>query len=276
MDKIKRHYMPKYFLQPTHPITICVIGCGGTGSLVIPRLARMDYALKKLGHPGLHVTAYDSDIVDENNPGRQNFTENDIGDFKASNLIEKANYAYSLEWQCFNHNFSPNQIPEFNIVVSCVDNAKFRVDFHKKIRSIKTTFSGAASYKTPLYWIDCGNGKDFGQVIVSTIPKIEQPEKSAFETIKELPSVIDLYPEILKQDNKETQGIEGCSMAESLNNQDLFINDRIAVEACETINKMLRFFYLSFNGTIINQARLVSAPIKLPDEKKKRFKSKAS
>lgn len=50
------HYTDSYLLSPYHPVSVFVIGAGGTGSQVVTNLARMDVALRSLGHPGLHVT----------------------------------------------------------------------------------------------------------------------------------------------------------------------------------------------------------------------------
>ena len=59
----KIHFTDRYLLNPRHPVTVFVIGAGGTGSQVITNLARMNMALQALGHPGLHVTVFDPDTV---------------------------------------------------------------------------------------------------------------------------------------------------------------------------------------------------------------------
>ena len=66
----KIHFTDKYLLSPYHPVTVLVAGAGGTGSQVITNLARMSVALQALGHPGLHLTAFDPDTVTEANIGR--------------------------------------------------------------------------------------------------------------------------------------------------------------------------------------------------------------
>ena len=47
----KIHYTDNYLLSPHHPVSVHVIGAGGTGSQVATNLARMDMALRALGHP---------------------------------------------------------------------------------------------------------------------------------------------------------------------------------------------------------------------------------
>ena len=52
------HFTDHYLLSPHHPVTVFVIGAGGTGSQVVTNLARMNKALQSLGHVGLHVTVF--------------------------------------------------------------------------------------------------------------------------------------------------------------------------------------------------------------------------
>lgn len=52
------HYIDNYLIDPQHPVTVNLIGAGGTGSQVLTCLARLDVTLRALGHPGLSVTLY--------------------------------------------------------------------------------------------------------------------------------------------------------------------------------------------------------------------------
>lgn len=47
------HYIHNYLLNPQHPVTVNLIGAGGTGSQVLTNLARLDVTLRALNHPGL-------------------------------------------------------------------------------------------------------------------------------------------------------------------------------------------------------------------------------
>lgn len=96
----KIHFTDRYLLNPRHPVTVFVIGAGGTGSQVITNLARMSMALQALGHPGLHVTVFDPDTVSQSNIGRQLFSETELGLNKAVSLVTRINrffgYAHGL------------------------------------------------------------------------------------------------------------------------------------------------------------------------------------
>lgn len=73
-----RHYIDQYLLDPNHPVTVLLVGTGGTGSQVLNNLGKMSHALRQLGHPGLYVVAVDDDIVSEANLGRQSFSQSDV------------------------------------------------------------------------------------------------------------------------------------------------------------------------------------------------------
>lgn len=94
----KIHYTDSYLLSPYHPVTVHVIGAGGTGSQVATNLARMDMALRALGHPGLHVTVFDPDTVSEANIGRQLFSASEIGLNKAVVLVTRINRFFGDTW----------------------------------------------------------------------------------------------------------------------------------------------------------------------------------
>ena len=140
------HFTDRYLLNPRHPVTVFVIGAGGTGSQVITNLARVSMALQALGHPGLHVTVFDPDMVSQANIGRQLFSETELGLNKAVSLVTRINrffgYAWTAEPQCFPiRNFSENSTA--NIIITCTDNIRSRLELWKFLKKVrKENFSG--------------------------------------------------------------------------------------------------------------------------------------
>lgn len=262
--KTKVHYTNSYMMDPSHPITITVIGCGATGSLLIPKLARLDFALKQFDKPGLHIKVFDGDIVEEHNCKKQNFFTYDVGDFKASNIVGKVNKTYGLQWEAINKFVNENTAAIVsNIVITCVDNASVRMSLKKMFDNHKTNHS-RNDYKKFMYWLDCGNGNNFGQVVLGTIGDVEKYKGiSSYEVIQKLPDVVDLFGDLNVSDTKEAQGMDSCSFLESLAQQDLFINDQVSNEASKILWTLLKNNVITFNGVIINQESGRTVPIML-------------
>ena len=133
-------------------VRIEVYGCGGTGSHILNGLARMSKALKDLGHPGIHVTAYDPDKVSYDNVGRQAFYDADVGQYKSKVLIERINLYYRQTWRAITKQAPSSS--KADIAIACVDTISSRSKIAK------------AKYKEGAYIIDCGNAKASGQVIL--------------------------------------------------------------------------------------------------------------
>ena len=162
------HYIDNYLINPQHPVTVNVIGAGGTGSQVLTCLARFDTALRGLGHPGLFVTVYDPDTVTEANIGRQLFSPSDIGLNKAQGLVTRMNNFFGNGWKAV-----PDIYPAIlkdarrdnlaNITITCTDNVKSRLDLWNTLKAVPV--SEYRSYETPLYWMDgrAGNGTEENQ-----------------------------------------------------------------------------------------------------------------
>lgn len=72
-EKTKIHFTDNYLLNPTNPITVNLIGAGGTGSKVLTALLEINESLIALGHAGLSVRLWDDDIITTANLGRQRF-----------------------------------------------------------------------------------------------------------------------------------------------------------------------------------------------------------
>ena len=130
----KIHYTDRYLLNPYHPVTVFVIGAGGTGSQVATGLARISVALQALGHPGLHVTVFDPDTVTEANIGRQLFSGSELGLNKAVALVTRINRFFGFSWEAKGQRYplkasADREEPALaNIIVTCTDNIRSRMN----------------------------------------------------------------------------------------------------------------------------------------------------
>lgn len=188
------HYTDSYLLVPQHPVTVNLIGGGGTGSQVLTNLARLDVTLRALGHPGLFVTLYDPDIVTEANIGRQLFGYSDLGLNKANCLITRINNFFGNDWKAVPA-FYPSNMKDArqehlaNITITCTDNIKSRIDLWNVLKALPQY--NYTNYQTPLYWLDFGNTQTSGQVVLGSIPKkIKQPTSQIYQTV---PSLRHMY-----------------------------------------------------------------------------------
>ena len=92
------------FLMPSSMrndrISVALIGLGGNGGQMLTGLAKLHQAMIALGHPaGLHVTAFDNDLVSESNVGRQLYYATDVGQNKADVLVQRVNRCYGLDFE---------------------------------------------------------------------------------------------------------------------------------------------------------------------------------
>lgn len=126
-------------------MTVHVIGAGGTGSQVATNLARMDMALRALGHPGLHVTVFDPDTVSEANIGRQLFSASEIGLNKAVVLVTRINRFFGDTWTAESRRYpvrkagKDNKGRWANIIITCTDNIRSRLDLWRLLKTAGTS-----------------------------------------------------------------------------------------------------------------------------------------
>ena len=251
------HYTHPYLLNPGHKVTIDLAGIGGTGSQVLTGLARMNEALSGLGHPGLHVRAWDADNVSSSNMGRQLFSPADLGQNKASVLITRVNRYFGYDWQARHENYTGKETS--NIVITCVDTVKARLNIHSKIY-FSAHRKSIADTNEAYYWLDLGNLQKTGQVVLGSLRSIPQP-KSEHKRKLVLPTVVEKFPQI-KRIKDENQG-PSCSLAEALEKQDLFINSTLAQYGCNLLWKLLREGMIKYHGCFVNMETMSVNPIKV-------------
>lgn len=256
------HYVDNYLINPQHPVTVNLIGAGGTDSQVLTCLARLDVTLRALGHPGLFVTLYDPDIVTEANIGRQLFGPMDLWLNKAQCLITRINNFFGYDWKA-EARLYPSVLKETrrdeiaNITVTCTDNIKSRLDLWSILGKVPA--STYTDNTTPLYWMDFGNTQITGQVVLGTVPrKIRQPVSRLYETVGSL-KVITRFVKYARV--KEEDSGPSCSLAEALDKQDLFINSTLAQLGCNILWKMFRHGMIEYQGLFLNLETMKVNPI---------------
>lgn len=264
-EKTKIHFTDNYLLNPTNPITVNVIGAGGTGSKVLTALMEINHSLIELGHPGLQVRLWDDDVITEANLGRQRFAECETGLYKSVSLINRANRFSGTNWKAETIKFekdSLGRLPEYaqaTIYITCVDNVQARFG----VAEILKELSNRRNYRdTPKYWLDFGNSQHTGQVLLSTIGEIKQPDSQKYETVASLPMVTDEFGELLKQ-SEQSDNTPSCSLAEALEKQDLFINSSLTQMGCSLLWGLFRNGMTQYRGFFLNLKDFRTQPIEV-------------
>lgn len=230
-------------------LNIYLIGAGGTGSFAAMNLARLLFELRHLGKK-INLTIIDPDIVESSNIPRSNFCGAEIGRFKAQTLAERITLAWGLEVAYSNENFSyeahlkPSRYKykELTILIGCVDNHLARREIQRSLAEMNQTNSNKAP---DCWWIDGGNGKFSGQVLIgSEVTREKAGNYFSGSTIcKKLPAPSVIHPELLEnhENPARPENAERLSCAERIRRgeQSLNINQRVAVEIGEMLTELL-------------------------------------
>ena len=250
---MSEHRIPQHLLE--NRVRVALIGCGGSGSQMLTGLARLDRAMRALGHPGgIVVTTYDPDMVTPSNVGRQLFAMEDVGLHKAVVLVHRVNLFYGLSWRAVPTRFESDDKILYDsthpdIVISCVDTALARV-------VIGQCVEGKGCYSSD-YWLDLGNRQKDGQVILgqpradnlSDRAVLRRGVKPQSDDPPRLPTILEIAPEMADQDEDNTPS---CSLAESLERQNLFINDHVSRWALHLLWTLFRRGRIEHHGYWIN------------------------
>jgi PRTRC genetic system ThiF family protein len=265
---VKAHFCHHCFLQPSNPMTVNVIGAGGTGSQMLTALARINHSLVALGHAGLSVTAWDADVVTHANEGRQLFSASEVGLNKAVVLVNRINRFFGFDWKAaptmYNKKTSElkNERALSNITISCVDTVAARFEIAAILGGVTELHRYERNH--PYYWMDFGNSKHTGQVLLSTVGRLSQPISKKFETVDYLPFVTDEFADLLAQ-SEQRDDTPSCSLAEALSKQDLFINSSLANIGASLLWQLFTEGILLNRGFFLNLKEYRTVPIKVGD-----------
>jgi PRTRC genetic system ThiF family protein len=238
------HLLPSGLLG-RRPVRILVVGAGGTGSAVAMGLPYLHQAMRAWGHPyGLEVTLMDGDLVSETNCVRQPFSWSDVGQNKATVLINRINLFWGAKWNaqpaCFDESTlrsNSDRNPDF--LIGCVDTRAARSVIEQSVMK-------RSSYVA--YWLDLGNNASSGQFVLGQ-PLNGRNRRKA----ERLRTVTELYPEIADAAAGEDP-LPSCSAVEALERQEPFINQTLAASALAMLARLFRYGRLPYHGAFFSAA----------------------
>jgi len=235
-------------------VRVLVVGAGGTGSAITMGLPYLDQALRVWGRfAGLDVVLMDADTVSETNCIRQPFSVSDIGQNKATVLINRINLFWGTHWRAEPRNFDERtfdrvQGTSIDFLIGCVDSRAAR-------NVIARALEKANNYTA--YWLDLGNNSSSGQFVLGQ-PWNARNRRSA----QRLRTVNELYPEIIDADAGEDP-LPSCSAIEALERQEPFINQALAMSALAMLARLLRYGRIAHHGGFLNAAtgKMMALPV---------------
>lgn len=240
--------LPKEFTKAS----FYIIGAGGTGSFAALNVARLCFEMRERGK-AVELTIIDPDRVEANNIPRSNFCAAEIGRFKAQTLAERISQAWGLEigYACEAFDYEKHiklrasgGSKHMTIFVGCVDNHFARREIHRALQKSEPYYSTEAPNA---WWVDGGNGKFSGQVLIGSTVKIEAAENH-FATpsiCRALPAPSIFHPELLEPETVNPPPRESATRTVScpelvrLGEQSLNVNSRVAVEIGEMLTALL-------------------------------------
>ncbi len=236
------HTLPAELLR-NHAVRVLVVGAGGTGSAVVMGLPYLDQAMRVWGHQaGLEVTMMDADTVSQTNCVRQPFSVSDVGQNKATVLINRINLFWGTKWTANPSRFHAESFNRHrdcspDLLIGCVDTRSART-------AIAQAF--AKGLNSTSYWLDLGNNAASGQYVLGQPLNARNRRKA-----ERLRTVSELYPEILNDDAGEDP-LPSCSAVEALDRQEPFINQTLASSALAMLAQLFRYGKLTHHGAFFN------------------------
>jgi PRTRC genetic system ThiF family protein len=230
----------------THIQTISIVGLGGSGGQIARSIARMVYDMKVARLHTPQIVLIDPDRVEQKNVGRQLYTEADVGQSKAIVLMRRFNMALGLDISAIDQPVNAEKHFERwgNLIVGAVDNHLARRELVR--------VNGAI-------WVDAGNHFNAGQIVIGNTSDHEtalryidgQSGRYAY-----LPNAGLLFPALLEPEPEakpQPEPERSCAELVAAREQDLLINDWMAVVAAQYVYKLLH------RQTITSFASFISA-----------------
>jgi PRTRC genetic system ThiF family protein len=231
-------------------VEILLVGCGGTGSWLAPHIARLVRLLGEAGKVAA-CTFIDPDWVEAANLGRQHFCAAEIGVPKATALSLRYGRAWGLDIPAIVAPFQGDHAGRvgwhssaLRVIVGCVDNAAARRAIATRLQQTNAPAgrNGAANAPPACWWLDCGNARDAGQVLLGTACDWHELQ-GAFTpaTIcRALPAPSLQRPELLEALPEElTPEHLSCAELATANAQALMVNQTVATAAADMLFRLV-------------------------------------
>lgn len=259
------------------PDTIVLIGCGGTGSHVLPNILQYLKSRELTSNFSKmpKIILIDGDKVEEKNLVRQRFTSRDIGMNKADALARR----YSGVFGCKIIS-SSGYISHSKELLALLEESTYTlfigaVDNHRARLIIWDTCEAFAKKGNQAVWIDGGNETHHGQVILGSW-NLETDSKQAWTNASigasissiDLPHFFNFFPEeILLVGGTPTTPENQCAINVAENPQTIHANatsaQAISNLVTQVFEKSIRTYFISFDSLTGNTKAEILTRIKI-------------
>lgn len=223
-------------------IKVALIGLGGSGSAMAKELIQLDTTLTALDSQcGLEVTLFDGSVVTQANTARQSFFPSQVGANKAQATAWTANNLYGKNWNAVDQHITDlTQLQNFDVIITALDRPSVRYEISK--------------LKSNCLWLDMGNDATAGQVVLGELSRTAS---------KTLPTICDLYD--YSQLSDADALIKSCSAEESIQRQQLGVNQFAARIGAQILWNLFRHGKIESNGAYFDVSTLRVDPITTDD-----------
>jgi PRTRC genetic system ThiF family protein len=208
----------------------------------------------------VRVVFIDPDSVEAKNCYRQNFAECEIGRNKAEALASRYGLAWGVDVLALPGPF-PADLDRLletdrqthyglSVVIGCLDNAPARSAIHTRL----TEKSG---YGAARWWLDCGNDRHSGQVLLGGFNNKSEPASFPIPGYcARLPLPSEQHPELLLPAPTDSEPDENLSCADLAlrGAQGLAVNQQVAAIAGDYLLQMLVYGTLTHFQTYFDQS----------------------
>ncbi len=240
-------------------VNLVLVGCGGSGSWLAPTVVRTARLLIEKFNKQVQVVFIDPDFVEPKNCYRQNFAEFEIGQNKSETLAHRYGLAWGLDVLALPRRFDAeldkllsNEHQTYyglTVLIGCVDNALARSEIQRYVTE-------KAGYSAARWWLDCGNSRHSGQVLLGGFNN--KNEAAAFPIpgyCARLPLPTQQHPDLLIEQPAEGSDETGLSCADLAlrGAQGLAVNQQVAAIAGDYLLQMLVYGTLTRFQTYFDQ-----------------------
>jgi hypothetical protein len=123
-------------------------------------------------------------------------------------LVNRINRCNGANWKAISERFGTKTLHllpatgKANIYITCVDTVSARFDIAAALRKVCNNSHNDRAQ--PFFWMDLGNSRFTGQVLLATLTEIKQPESERFRTVANLPKVTDEFNSFWKKQTTTT------------------------------------------------------------------------